>query len=116
MAKSFGLNANNDIYIGLDGLMVIKSDLDALLQDCKTAAQAQLGEMILAIDKGVPNFETIWQSSANVAQFESYLRTTILSVAGVTEIKNLTIKVAENTLFYRAEIVTIYGQGVISNG
>lgn len=116
MAKSFSLNSNNDIFIGLDGLLSISNDLEAVLQDCATAAKAQLGEMILSIDQGVPNFQTIWQSAANVAQFEAFLRRTILRVSGVTEIKSLSVVVRDNTLFYTAEIVTIYGQGALTNG
>ena len=116
MAKSFSLNANNDIFIGLDGLLSVSDSLDAVLQDCATAAKAQLGEMVLSIDQGVPNFQTIWESAANVAQFEAFLRRTIMSVAGVTEIKSLSVVVQNSTLFYTAEIVTIYGQGALTNG
>lgn len=116
MSKTFAINSNNDIYIGLDGLLVIKEDLLSVLQNCQTAAQAQLGEMILSIDNGVPNFQTIWQSAANVAQFEAYLRRTILKVEGVKEIKTLSIVVRDNALFYNVEILTDYGLGAFYNG
>ena len=116
MAKAFSLNSNNDIFIGLDGVLNVSSDLDAVLQDCATAAKAQLGEMVFSIDQGVPNFQTVWESATNVAQFEAFLRRAILRVKGVTEIKSLSIVVQNNTLFYTAEIVTVYGQGAIANG
>lgn len=111
--KVFASNTNNDIYIGTDGNLATKTDLYAVMQAAQQASQAQLGEMIYAIDQGVPNFQTIWQSSANVAQFEAYLRRTILSVEGVTKITSLNTEVRDGTVFYTAEIETIYGKGAI---
>lgn len=116
MTRTFLTDSNNDIYLGTNGQLAIGVDLSAVLAAAQTAAQAQYGEMVLALDQGVPNFETIWSSQTNVAQFEAFLRRAILSVDGVKEIADLDIDVRDNALFYTAQIVSIFGSGVISNG
>jgi hypothetical protein len=115
MVQSFSLNANNDIFIGTDGNLSIATGLSAVEFACKNFAQAQLNEMIFEYDQGVAYFETIWQNTANVAQFEASLRAALSNVPGVTGISNLTITVANNQLNYVATIQTIYGTGNISN-
>lgn len=114
MTQTFATNEKNDLYIGLDGRLVVVSGIDAVLNACQTAAQAQLGEMVLAVDQGVPNFETIWTSSANVAQFEAYVKRAIMSVDGVKGIENFSVKVQNNKVIYNARIQTIYGTGEIN--
>lgn len=114
MTKGFSIDENNDIFIATDGRLSISVDLDATMEACQTAVQAQLGEMILAIDEGVPNFQTIWQGARNVAQFEAYVRRAIMSVDGVIEITEFNITVQENVAKYQATIRTVYGSGVLN--
>lgn len=114
MSKCFSVDENMDLYIGKDGNLAISLNLFSVMQACQHAAQAQLGEMVLAIDQGVPNFQTIWQDTTNVAQFEAYVRSAILSVPGVTGIDEFTVVVADNILSYSATIVTIYGREVLN--
>lgn len=112
--RSLAVNENNDLYIKDDGMMAVNYDLLAVMQSAQHAAQAQLGEMIYSIDEGVPNFQTIWTSAANVAQFQAYVRRAILSVDGVVEVRELDTVVRDNAIFYTATIVTIYGIGAIN--
>lgn len=114
MVKTFATDANNDLYIANDGNLVIAQNLTAVLQACATAAKAQRGEMQYNLDLGIPNFDTVWNGTPNIPQFEAALRTTLLNVEGVTQIKTLTVENRSNVLIYQAEIVTVYGQGVIS--
>ena len=116
MSKCLAVDENNDLFLRPDGLLAVNEDLASVMQSAQHAAQAQLGEMVLAIDQGVPNFQTIWESAANVAQFQAYLRRALLQVVGVIEVRELDTRVADNTLFYTATIVTIYGTGVLNNG
>lgn len=113
--KMLAVDDRNDIYIGLDGKLTINKDLEACMQACEHAAQAQLGEMILSLDQGIPNFQTIWRDSRNVAQFEAYLRRALLSVENVIEVKDLETIVRDNKLFYTATIATTFGLEV-TNG
>lgn len=114
MTKTFATNNNNDLFIGNDGNLAIVNGQQAVLQACATAAKAQLGEMIYATNRGLPNFQTVWVGSPNLAQFEAALRQTLLSVNGVTEITDLSTSVTNNTLFYTATIKTIYGMGTLN--
>jgi hypothetical protein len=116
MTKCFAVNVNNDIYIGRDGNLAINQNLAALMQACAHAAKAQLGEMMLAADEGVPNFETIWSDATNVAQFEAYVRRQISKVEGVIEVREFSVEIADNKAIYSATIVSIYGTEVLTNG
>ena len=114
MVTTFGTNDNNDIYIGGNGNLAVFSGLDAVMDACETASKAQLGEMVLATELGMPNFQTIWVGSPNYAIFQNYLRNTLLSVPGVLEVQSIELAVTDNILRYTAVIVTIFGSGVLS--
>lgn len=114
MTQTFGTNANNDLYIGGDGNLVVLSGLQAVLAACATASKAQLGEMVLSIDQGIPNFEAVWVGSPNYALFASYLRATLLGVEGVTDVQSLTLNASKGVLKYTATIVTEYGTEAIN--
>ena len=112
--RTLGVNAQNDIYLGADGNMVVATDLQAVLETCAHVAKTQLGEVVLNLEEGVPFFETVWRNTANVAQFEAYLRATLEAVPGVTEVQQLDVTVDNNVLSYVATIVTIYGEGALN--
>lgn len=114
MTKVFTVDENNDLVIASDGKLGISSGLEAVMQACEHAAYAQLTEMVLAVDQGVPNFQTIWNGSPNVTQFEAALRRQIMAVADVVEVVSVVITVANNVLSYTATIRTIYGQDDIN--
>lgn len=114
MTKMFATNAQNDIYLLPDGNLAIVTDQDAVEQACRNYAQAQLGEMVLAIDQGVANFQTVWRDAANIAQFEAYVRRAIRSVPGVIEIEEFSASVQNNVVQYSATIKTIYGRSAIN--
>jgi hypothetical protein len=111
---NLSVDSNNDLYIGNDGLLATSQGVTAVLESASHAAKAQLGEMVLAIDVGVPNFQTIWETSANIAQFEAYLLSAIQAVENVIEVRELTTRVENGTVFYTAVIVTTYGEGIIN--
>lgn len=111
---SLAVNAQNDLHLGADGNLARTSDLDAVMQAAQHAAQTMLGEMIYAVDRGVPNFEVVWNGSPNLPQFDAFLRRAILSVDGVQQIQELTVSRAANTLTYRAVIQTVYGTAVLN--
>jgi hypothetical protein len=126
MTQTFGLNANNDIYLDATGNLVILSGQDAVETACGTATKAQLGEMVLQTGLGIPNFQTIWVGAPNLTMFESYLRQTILSVDGVVSITSLSVGTIvvqnpttgldETNLTYTATIENIYGEEFTLNG
>lgn len=111
----------NDIYLDVEGNIAIagktqetQDQIQAVLQCCKTAALAQLGEMVLHTDLGIPNLDLIWNGSPNIVQWESVLRSTFLSVEGVQEVLSLSARQSGRVLSYSATIQTIYGQGALN--
>lgn len=114
MTRIFAVDKNNDLYINEQGMLAINTGLQSVLQNCEHAAKAQLNEMVLNYDQGVPNFQTIWNGSPNIAQFRAGLRRAILAVEGVTNIDSLEITVSNNVLSYSAIIATIYGPGILN--
>lgn len=114
MTRVLAVDSKNDIYISATGSLASATGLTATMQAAQQAVQAQLGEMMYAVDQGVPSFQTVWNGAPNVAQFEAYLRRTILAVANVTGIDSLTISTAGNKLSYVANIQTIYGPGALN--
>lgn len=114
MTQVFAVDNNNDLFIQNNGQLAINRNLEAVLQACEHIAKAQLLEMVLNTERGVPNFETVWNGSPNIAQFEAYLRRNLLTVPDVIEIVSLDTTVQNNVLSYLAEIRTIYGTGVLN--
>ncbi len=114
MTQTFTTDSRNDLTLAADGNLSISTGLQGVLQACATAAKAQLGEMVLALNRGVPNFQTIWNSRRNVAQFEAFLRATLESVSGVQKVDELTVNVENSVLKYSAVIVTDFGAGALN--
>jgi hypothetical protein len=114
MTRTIAVDSKNDLYIGNDGALALANDMIATMQAAQQAAQTQLGEMEYAVDQGIPNFDVVWNGSPNLAQFEAYLRRTIMSVTGVTGISELTVERAGGILRYSATIDTIYGTGTLN--
>lgn len=113
MTQSFSLNKNNDIFIDNIGNLSISSGIIAVTFACQNAAQTILGEMVLSVDEGLPNFQTIWIGVANIPQFEAALRVTLLAVVDVVEILSLSIVNSNNVLNYEVKILTTYGTTAI---
>lgn len=111
MPTTFAISDKNDFVFGSDGNLLIVTGLQAVLMACKGAAQAQLGEMVLAVNQGVPNFNTVWNGSPNLQQFSTALRTILLQVPGVLDILELEVLPSGDNLFYRAVILADDGSG-----
>ncbi len=115
MSKSLAVDPlTNDLFLGTDGNLAQTRDLAAVLQAAQHAAQTQLGEMIYAVDQGVPNFDTIWNGAPNLSQFDAFLRRAILAVGGVRQVLEVDVRTERNTLNYRAVIQTVYGTAVLN--
>lgn len=114
MTLMIATDSKNDIYINPDGKLAMVQGLEATLQACAHACKAQLGEMVLALLQGIPNFQTIWNGAPNVVQFEAYIRKTLLQVVGVVDVLDLVTGISDNVLSYEATILTIYGQEVLN--
>lgn len=116
MTRSLAVDSNNDIFIGADGSLAVATAREAVLHICAQTAKTQLGEMIFAIDQGLPNFEAVWNGAPNVGQFEAYLRRNLEAVPDVISVDSVTIDATGGSLTYVATIKTVYGPGVVTNG
>lgn len=113
--RTISVNSMNDLEVSTNNLR-LKSGILEVMQSCEQAVKTQLGEVIYNTQTGVPNFQTIWQSGANIAQFEAFVKQMILNVDGVLSITKFSASIRDNLVVYSATIKTIYGEGNIGNG
>lgn len=114
MTQTLATDANNDLILDRVGRVLMLSGADAVAANCRTAIQAQRGEMMFAYDKGMPAFATAFNRYRPV-QFEAAARTIIRAVPGVLSVVSFTVERRGEILGYTAVIQTIYG-GTIVNG
>lgn len=112
--RVFTVDKNNDLTLAPDGNLSISADLQAVLFTCEQVAKAQLNEMVLSVDQGMPNFQTVWVGAPNIAQFEAYLAARLQAVTGVQRVIGVEARASNGVLRYTATIQTIYGEGVIN--
>lgn len=111
---TFGTDSNNDLYLGNDGNIAVLTGLQAVIMACETATKAQLGEMVLEKNQGIPTFQTVWNGTPNYSLYTEYLRKTLIGIQGVQEILNVNLRISENVLKYEVTIKTDFGTGVLN--
>jgi len=111
---TLGINDDNDLYLGVDGNIVMKTDIEAVRDICLNVARTQKGELIYNTDQGIPNFETVWRGNPNLIQFENALRENLAAVEGVKQILDLGLARSGDVLNYKVLILTIFGEVVIN--
>ena len=112
--KSLATNQRNDLFINADGNLAIARDIEAVKQDCQHAMQAQLGEMVLALDRGMPTRDLVWHNT-NLVQFEAYARQTLRAVGGVVDVIAFDVAIEDGALYYSATIQTVFGVTKLKN-
>ncbi|WP_237386232.1 hypothetical protein [Xenorhabdus sp. Sc-CR9] len=106
---TFAVDENNDLMLGDDGNLAVVRDAHAVENLCLHYARALRGEMLHKVDKGIPYWKTTFGRHADIPMFEAAFRERIHEVAGVEEIVSFQAEIAENELYYRAVIRSIYG-------
>ena len=114
MTRTFSTDASNDVFIGPDDNLAVLSGIAAIAAACATATKAQLGEMVLATDSGIPNFQALWIGTPEYSLWKSYILKTLQNVPGVQQVTSLTLSVNGNTVRYTANITTQFGQGTVN--
>lgn len=120
----------NDLFIGENGNLVLAGatgtnpdQLQAVLYACQNAARGQLGEMVLQVNRGLPNDQLIWVGKPNYQLWQSVLLKTLQNVSGVKEVQEIVLQKGFNTdsynnsldvLIYAATIITDFGTGNIN--
>lgn len=95
MTQTMGTNANNDIYVGSNGNVVILTGQPAVEAGCASISRASLGEEVLSVTSGQPFFQAIFVGVPNLALFDNSLRSSLLSVDGVVAVTNLTTEIVK---------------------
>ena len=114
MTRTIAIFPNtNDVYRNISGDLKIVMRLEAVAYLCKTAMQAQRGEMVLAADQGMPTFETAWDTY-NPAQFEAAARTVLTAIPDVLAVETFSVERQGEVLRYTATIRTVYGETVLN--
>lgn len=108
MTKSLAMNTSYDLYRDNSGNLAMVSGADATSQNSISAMSAQLGEMIYALNRGVPTRQTVWDRF-DPAQFEAAARMVLLRVEGVIGVLAFNVAQVESVVRYRATLNTIYG-------
>ena len=114
MTQTFGTNAENDIYIGANGNLVVLQGEAAVEGACATASKASLGEEVLATTSGVPFFQAAFTGVPNLQAFNNGLLQALKQVDGVVAVSKLTSSIGKdadgrNALNYSATIESQYG-------
>lgn len=102
------VDKNNDLVIE-NGRLSFSTDREAVSQACEHAVKAQYGEMILAIQRGIPYNLLAWNGQPNLIQLEAYLRRAILAIDKVFNIAEFEISASNNIVTYNITINTLYG-------
>ena len=110
---ALAVNERNDLYLDSTGNIATVSGIYQTLQQCEQAIKAQLGEMVLAMNRGMPTLETVWLAQ-DIPRWDAAAYIALQRVPGVTEVLALVSEVVSGELRYNAVIRTIYGEGSIS--
>ena len=114
MTQTLALNVSHDLFVNSSGSLTMLSGINAVAAACVTACLTQLSECVLQTGLGLPNFQTVWVGTPDLAIWQSYLQNTILNVEGVTQVDSIRLAVTDNVLNFTATISTIYGPATIS--
>lgn len=109
MTQSFALDNRNDLTLAPDGRLKIATGLEAVLYACQNAVQTVRGECPLDVERGLPNFETVWGGSPNLAQFEAAARSALNAVPGVVTVQSFVATISNGTVSFVALIETEFG-------
>lgn len=112
---TLGTDANNDLIVTAAGNVAVFSGLAALAADCRSAMQAQQGEMPFAADRGIPTIATAY-NSLRPALFEAAARVALKRIDGVIDVISFDVERSGNKALYNATIRTVYGETTIDGG
>ncbi len=109
MILTITTDENNDIFIGDNGNLSTSEGIEAVKFVAKGVAETQRGEIVLDIEKGLPNFDSLWTGVPNIPQYEAALRTALSEVQGVESIESLTVANVQGVFTYTAVLKTTAG-------
>lgn len=112
--RTLAVNQNIDIFLTDGGQLAVAQGLEAVRFSCEEAMRAIRGEMIYAVDRGMPLFETAFLE-VRLPQFEAAARATLLAVPNVLSVDAFDAFVRDDTLGYTASIRSAFGPFELAN-
>ena len=113
--KILAENENRDLFKGPQNQLIVKTGIDAVLQACASAIEAQRGEMQYDITRGIPTSSTLWVGVPNQLRFRFYCIEALRAVSGVVSVIRFDLDSFEGVLEYETEIETEFGTGTLGN-
>ena len=112
--KTIARNSKNDIYLSA-GQLAIVSGKEAQAQIIDAIVKTQKGELIYNTERGIPYFESVFDSRKKIGIWASAVSKAISDCDFVSSIKSFTYAVdTNNILSYNIEVVTSLGTVVIN--
>lgn len=114
--KTFAQDSHNDIHIGSDGQFATVDGLDAYSTVIADVVRTVRGELQLDTGKGVPYFETVFNSVNGIDILKSEVRKRVLSLSFVRSIDSFSAswKPENHILSYSITVSTDNGTVTIS--
>lgn len=114
MSLNFAIDNNNGFLVE-ENQLVLLEDKEAIAVNATTSVQTLLGEEPFLQDVGMPNFETVWEGSPNIPDFERSLRDTLSQVNGISLVGNFIYSLNNNELEYSIDVLTTFGITTVSS-
>jgi len=111
--KILAENANRDLFKASNNQLTLLTGIVAVEQACKSAIEAQRGEMQYATTRGIPTAQTVWNGIPNQQRFQFYCLEALRAIDGVVKIDQFNTELSGQNLLYEAIIVTDFGAVVL---
>lgn len=106
----------SDLMLDRNGNLLMATGRQALSYITQNAIRTVRGELIFAVDQGVPYFTTIFASPPNLPMWEFYVKDTALSVPGVLAVTSFRHEIKNNAVNYEMVMETEDGQVYLTGG
>ena len=113
--RSLASSQTNDLVFAPDGRLSVVDGLPAVEVVARAHMQTRRGEMVHAIQQGMPFDLVAWAGRPNLPQFEASARRRLLEVSGVREVVAFNARMDGDVLTYSATLRTDFGE-VALNG
>ena len=112
--RSLASTQKNDLLINPDGRLSVVSGVPAVEVVARSHMQTRRGEMIHAIQDGIPFDPVAWAGTPNIPQFEAAARQRLRAIPGVREIVSFDARMDGDALHYTTTLLTDFGEVAIS--
>jgi hypothetical protein len=102
----------NDIFLTSNQL-TMATGVQAISDVAKAKLEAQLREMVLQWDQGMPTFDTVFQGN-NLQQYVAVGIERLSQISGVTQVVSFNANFVSGQMVYTAVIQTVYSPQLLT--